>query len=507
MSPIHVRHAHLAVALALFAAAAAPSVVAATDTPSADAAIVALPSAAGALPTVSLSGGADSFSATWAPVAGATRYQLRYRQTTAVSWTTVPASAATTYTASGLSAGGYRVEVRARIGSAWKKWSGAVVTVGTTDSWDFTALPYRVRASIGAGTTARTDAIAVVPIDFGALLRSAGTAAAFDPASLRVAEVGAGGVVLDRDVPFQFDASTSDAASGELVVLLPGATPASTSRSLTVYFDTVERTHTPVTVAPRVVAVTGVADEGAAAVRFRTEIGDWWYDLAGGGFSSLDDVDGNDWISFSSAPGAGGVYRGIPNAVHPDGYFHPGKTVMTTALTRRGPLRATLETASPGGGYLARWHVYPTFAEMTMVRAAGSFWFLYEGTPGGVLEPETDIVIRSDGSSMPASATFVGDLAGDEWTAFADAATDRSLFVAQLLGDSVIDSYQPMSGLMTVFGFGRGSRPVTLLSRVPETFRVGLVDGAQPASVTGPVRAATNPPSTSHGAVELRPTT
>ena len=75
-------------------------------------------------------------------------------------------------------------------------------------------------------------------------------------------------------------------------------------------------------------------DEGQTSYRIATEIGEWYYHKNGGGFSSLDDVDGNDWIGYQQGGGSSGEYRGIPNLVFPEGHFHPGSTSATTRLVQ-----------------------------------------------------------------------------------------------------------------------------------------------------------------------------
>ena len=110
-----------------------------------------------------------------------------------------------------------------------------------------------------------------------------------------------------------------------------------------------------------------------------------------------------------------------------------------------------------------------------MQQADHDYWFLYEGTPGGALEPASDYVVRSSGALTPASDAWVGDLGGDEWVYFGDPVVDRALFVANHDNDSLVDSYSQLDGNMTVFGFGRQNAS-SFLSSVPAQFTIGFVE-------------------------------
>ena len=61
--------------------------------------------------------------------------------------------------------------------------------------------------------------------------------------------------------------------------------------------------------------------------RIETPVATYYLEKIGMGLSSMVDKEGFDWISFHNRPGsgAGGEYRGFPNAVHKqDGsFFHP----------------------------------------------------------------------------------------------------------------------------------------------------------------------------------------
>ncbi len=323
--------------------------------------------------------------------------------------------------------------------------------------------------------------------------------------ALRLVEYDPSGAIVDPAVPFQFDPGPGfDPTTnpiGTLAVLLTGVTPGSGGRTYHLYLDVDDGgQHLPPPVAPLVGPTELTVDEGQTSYRIPTEIGEWYYHENGGGFSSLDDVDGNDWIGYQQGGGSSGEYRGIPNLVYPEGHFHPGSTSATTRLVRSGPLRTTLESTT-ADGWTVRWDLFPGHATATVVTAPAAYWFLYEGTPGGQVDEATDTVTRSDGTTTPLSQTWSLDLPDAEWAYFTDAGLDRSLFVVSHEGDDAIDSYRTMDGAMTVFGLGRNAL-TSGLTGAPRSFSVGLVDGD---GAEAELRSASAPLSATVEAAESRP--
>ena len=208
-----------------------------------------------------------------------------------------------------------------------------------------------------------------------------GKTGTFDPNSVRVVEVDANDAVIDAAVPFQFDKAgdynATNKAAGTLVLIMEGNTAAGASRTYHVYFDVTGKGFAPPSVPPQVTLPDGLIDEGDAAYKIETQAGTYYYPPAGGGFSSLDDADGNDWINYNkTVSGNGGTFRGIPNAVSPNngGYFHPGGTKMLTTLVNQGPLKVTLrvvEKKAPAGRdeWEGQFEIYPEYVVFTMLVA------------------------------------------------------------------------------------------------------------------------------------------
>ncbi len=377
---------------------------------------------------------------------------------------------------------------------------GDCVDAGSGDlDWTDDDRDFRTLVTVNPSGVARTDLPVDMSVNFTSLFTEAGASGStMNVNSLKVVEIDGSGAVIDDSVTHQFDTATGYNAStnalGNLVFIAEGATGASTPRKFFVYFDKSTKTFAAPTFTDQVVLTDGVTDEGFASYKLATTIGTWFYHKQGGGFSSLVDTAGNDWIKYNAATGAAGEFRGIPNSVFQSSpeisHFHPGKTTSASSIVKDGPIKTTFKSVvSEDGGWETKWEVYPRFARMTMVdKGTTNYWFLYEGTPGGTANA-SDSVMRANGSSAPLvtplSEAWSGDIggaSGNEWVAFADSATPRSLFVANHQADSIDDSYRLMgtgadANKMTVFGFGRTSgSSVPLLSAVPYKFTVGLTD-------------------------------
>lgn len=244
---------------------------------------------------------------------------------------------------------------------------------------------------------------------------------------------------------------------------------------------------------PAQIAVQTVQEwEGQESYRIQTSACDWIYHKFGGGFASLIDPEGRDWIGFRPYGGSDGIYRGIPNCAYPENVFHPGHHTCQTQAARVGPLRVTLDTASNDGKWAARWHIYPDHAELTIRKFGHPYWLLYEGTPGGKLDEAHDFCIRSDGLRRPLSERWDEELPAPKWIGFGKDGVDRVLWLHSHAPEhqACRDSFWPMEQNMTVFGFGRVGMDMTM-SHAPARFTVGLTQLADTGDLAGAVQAIT----------------
>ncbi|MBA7668949.1 hypothetical protein ES703_77069 [subsurface metagenome] len=337
---------------------------------------------------------------------------------------------------------------------------------------------YRISLTVDVGSYERTEKPVEQYLNLTALLRRIGRSGIVIEDSLRVVEVNSDGDVIDDRVPFQYEAMTD--TWGNLVFILTGTTPAGAHRYYDVYFDTAG-TFTPTAVSSQVQLTDDVMDEGQASYRIVTQNATYFYQKEAGGFSSLLDIEGNDWINFHPWGGSDGIYRGIPNMVHPDNIFHPGHKNCSSSILHTGPLKVTIRTVSNNGLWECIWEVYPYYARMTLLKKADkNCWFLYEGTPGGRLDLSTDFSVRSNGIRLPVEQSWrEQDIPAPEWVYFEDSMLDRYIYLVHEEDDSLSDDFWQMQSNMTVFGFGRTQNVNDKqLSDIPMHFTIGLADNA-----------------------------
>lgn len=380
---------------------------------------------------------------------------------------------------------------------------------------------YALPIEVDSSTAERTDKPADAPIDLTDFLGLIG--GAIDLTTLQVVEVDIEGNHLDTGVLFQFDPSVgfdpATQASGNLVFIMNGDTPAGTTRLYNLWFDLEgacpDCPEPPVVTSP--VTVDSLTYENQLTYLVDTPRADYYYHTEGAGLASLIDNDSQDWVSFHDVAGSGsaGIYRGIPNLVFKvnqsaNSYFHPGFTNAHSNVVSEGPLKVTVfsEADNPANPWQVLWEFYPDYARLTVLNVgttnSGDYWFLYEGTVGGEMDAD-DVVVRSYGTQT--SAFGYGDvweevLPDPTWVYFRDLSASRILYLVDDLGDTEIDSYRPQGQSggstpeMTVFGFGRvlNTSPNSLVPRMSgtgRTFTIGF--GEDHTAADGDIAAAYEP--------------
>ncbi len=380
------------------------------------------------------------------------------------------------------------------------------------------AWPYSVALTVNANGHERTNKIAETFVNFTQLFAQVAESGAFDEQSIQVVEVDTGNNIINGNVPFQFDQdpayNASTYAAGKLVFQMAGTTPGSGDRHYQIFFGPVGETYTPITASALITTtVVGIQDEGQDSYKFELASGTYYYQHQSGGFSSINDMDGNDWVSHSTLQGTAGEFRGIPNLIYPEGGFHPGHGGSTSQVLHNGPLKVTYVTTD--GSWQALWEIYPEYVRMTLLQSAHNYWFLYEGTPGGELTT-SDYYVLSDGPTQyNAYSDIVNstdpDIAGEEWIYFVDpnvGAAGRALFFAHHEDDTFVDSYRRLgstasNNAMTVFGFGR-QHVSTLMSQVPQHFTFGLLETADYTQASTAINGAYKELSITLGTAEVR---
>jgi hypothetical protein len=231
----------------------------------------------------------------------------------------------------------------------------------------------------------------------------------------------------------------------------------------------------------RAVTIEDADDAGQAAFKVTIDNATFFLQKAAGALSSLVDNDGNDWIGAGSATGSSGMYRGIPNLVHPGNIFHPMYSNCNCSKSdESSESKATVVCDSKDGAWSVTYDFYDSHCQITVTKMARAYWFLYEGTPGGAIEYNSDFYIKSDGSKKNCGVAEEGkDIPDPEWIAFGDPKAGRVLFLHNLDDDNALDDYWPMENHMTVFGFGRGQKANKYLNSVPKSFNVGLIESLE----------------------------
>ena len=249
----------------------------------------------------------------------------------------------------------------------------------------------------------------------------------------------------------------------------------------------------------RVELTTDAVDDsagGVACYRIKTPAATYYLEKSGAGLSSLIDRDGNDWLSFHPrrGSGAGGEYRGFPNAVHQQegSYFHAGNDGTNGAVTKveySGNDRVSISAASKRGHWACRYDFHPAHCTFTMTRMPSGckYWVLYEGTPGGQYDDNDWWMTSQVADKQPLTKPHNDDIPAPEWICFGDHRSPRALVLVHHEDDLHPDRFYQMQRKMTVFGFGRSGLD-KYLDHVPQHISVFLTDFATHAKIDRAVR-------------------
>jgi len=325
---------------------------------------------------------------------------------------------------------------------------------------------------INSGEFERFDCVATLKIDLAAIHKQFGLD---NPGPMRLVEVSAAGEIIDPAVAFQFEKNTKNFADS-LLFFIRGFTPAQTTRYFRLYYNT----QLP-PVAPLVSLEKLPEYGGQPTFKITTPNATWFYHQTGAGFASLLDADGNDWISYQPEGGPAGNYRGIPNLAYDGpGEFHPGAGVgnQMSQIIHQGPLKISIYSESKDQKWACVWDIFPAYATLTLLKKGENpYWVLYEGTPGGKLEVDSDFWVNSAGERFSVSQNWVGDLPDPEWVYFGDPRLRRVLWLLPREDDDVSDQFWQMQQEMVVFGLGREYRCCEkYLTRAPARWTFGFAE-------------------------------
>ncbi len=232
------------------------------------------------------------------------------------------------------------------------------------------------------------------------------------------------------------------------------------------------------------ITIDTVPHQGQPSFRIETPACTYLYHIEGCGFASLLDRDGHDWISYRPTGGEYGHYRGIPNMGW-NVFGHPGYDMgAQSEIEQLGPDHVRIRSWSADRTWQTHWDIFSTHATQTIEAIGRSYWWLYEGTPGGRFRPDENYLLLPDGTRYPCSTR---DLRNTEitqpaprWVAFGDPVTERTILLMAHDTEPTVDQYWPMGGEggMTVFGFGRDDLdgPHPHMTKTPTHFSFALVE-------------------------------
>ena len=352
---------------------------------------------------------------------------------------------------------------------------------------------YRIAISVNSNGFEREDKPVEVALNLAEI-------ESVDKYSICVMEIDKEGNVIDDSVPFQFDKGSEF----NLTFILKGKTAADETRNYEVRIGK-KSCRNRRDVLP-LVSVTDVNEhEGQESYKIETQNATYYYHKLGAGFASMEDKDGADWIGFHPTGGTGGHYRGIPNTGYPDDYCHPGKTVSVSKLLAAGPVKISIYSESDDKKWICVWDIFPNYARLTILEAITPYWFLYEGTPGGEINEDTDFCVRQNGIRISLRESWVDDIDANgqrgEWVYFGDG--DRVLYLVNHEDDDAVDSYRTMHHKMTVFGFGR-KRINKFMNKVPAQFTIGLYDSGDFDIISSAINSAYQPLTVDIGDIKTK---
>ncbi len=235
---------------------------------------------------------------------------------------------------------------------------------------------------------------------------------------------------------------------------------------------------------------------GVAYFKIKTKNATYLYEKQAGGFASIIDNNGIDWIQFHKSDSgakfpasAAADYRGLPNLVHKgkdSGCGHPGFQKMSSVKINDH----TISSTSLSGKWSWTWIFYDDFAELTIDKADTSraYWFLYEGPIGGNFSPKTHFWGTNNLEKNISDADLIrGSRLTGNWDIvyFGDQNVENILFLHQLTTDKAKDMMAYMGNSkelanaskdgMVVFGFGRSPMAKPGLSGL-NRFRIGFIE-------------------------------
>ncbi|MCG2461624.1 hypothetical protein K8352_12760 [Flavobacteriaceae bacterium F89] len=234
---------------------------------------------------------------------------------------------------------------------------------------------------------------------------------------------------------------------------------------------------------PQVEITDDVISEKQPSFKIATPTATYLYQKEAGGFSSIYDANGTDWIQFHKTDSAGyphssaSDYRGLPNLVYgsdDSGSGHPGFKKMTSEQISENRIRST----SMSGKWQWSWTFHENYAALNIekIDPDQAYFFLYEGPIAGTFSPATHYWGTDIAGPMNKQPDFMEDsILYGKWQTvyFGNREYDKTFFLKQKEADTLQDMYAYLGNSpngnqspdgMVVFGFGREKVTMPLLT-------------------------------------------
>jgi hypothetical protein len=245
------------------------------------------------------------------------------------------------------------------------------------------------------------------------------------------------------------------------------------------------------------ISITEVSHQNRDHFKIVTPKITYLFDRGGGGFSSMIDRNGNDWLAFSFdstiatyPKSAEGQFRGLPNAVFGNedgGCGHPGFTKAVS--TKSAPNQ--ISVVSKSGKWAWNYTFYNDFVIWSITQTDPNYfyWLLYEGPIAGSWNKlsdkywGTETMLNGPKNDFYKNESYTGNFS----TLFlGDTSVKRVLYIQQQTPDQLTDLIGFLGNKpegkdvspngMIVAGFGRNVKGKPSMTQ-PNKFKIGFYDG------------------------------
>ncbi len=241
-------------------------------------------------------------------------------------------------------------------------------------------------------------------------------------------------------------------------------------------------------------SITSGSDQGQDCFIITTTIATYSYQKSAGAFSSIQDMNGLDWIDYNTNNGIdpSSALRGLPGLAYSDSIGHPG--FSSCSSVQEGD--TSIVTSSNDGAWEWRWDFSECQAKMTITRApaGGTYTFGYNGPPSDKYGPGT--YWGAEGIGLQRNNGRYGrrdTTASFQWAYVGDTTKNRIFFIGQMIKDSLTDSYKRLDGAvndgMLSIKFGNDGSS-DLMSAVNNSFVIGFLEQKVYDSITHKQAAA-----------------